>query len=460
MNNTDESLKLTQYISENINNQTFHHHYHVLYDIAKTYPDDQILNYVEIGCYAGGSACLLLQRPNTNVISIDLGRPISPNVVLNNVDKLNIHKNFYVYLLGNSQTITMVSQLKNKISEIDILFIDGDHSYKGVKNDFNLYSSLVKHGGYIVFDDYNDDKHSPEVKKFVNELISLITDEYEIIGTLPNIHGARPSELNDGNCFIIKKKHSVNIHESYLNKISDKEKIAIVIPTYWRKDGSTINYLERSLSSIKKQSYQNYKVFLIGDRYENDNEFETIAKSILPSDKIYYENLTFAEERDVYGDNKIALWSYGGVNANNHGIEVALKDGFRYVSHLDHDDYWEYNHLSSIIDVIHNTSSPFICTKSKYFTHGVLPRVTSNKKYIEFYPSCAQLIHSSTCIDFKKIPLRYEDVYKNTGKVGQPSDCILWNNINKWLKENNTIGYLINEITCIHDEEGYTRKNR
>lgn len=34
---TKESLDLTRKISDEINNQTFHHHYHILYDIAQSY---------------------------------------------------------------------------------------------------------------------------------------------------------------------------------------------------------------------------------------------------------------------------------------------------------------------------------------------------------------------------------------------------------------------------------------
>ena len=36
---------------------------------------------------------------------------------------------------------------------MDVLFIDGDHSYEGVKKDFELYSLLVKKGGIIAFHD-------------------------------------------------------------------------------------------------------------------------------------------------------------------------------------------------------------------------------------------------------------------------------------------------------------------
>jgi 3-oxoacyl-[acyl-carrier-protein] synthase-3 len=46
-------------------------------------------------------------------------------------------------------------------------------------------------------------------------------------------------------------------------------KFSIVIPTYQRKDGSTPFYLKRCLDSIFKQDYSNFKIFIIGDKYEN-----------------------------------------------------------------------------------------------------------------------------------------------------------------------------------------------
>jgi predicted O-methyltransferase YrrM len=36
---------------------------------------------------------------------------------------------------------------------IDLLFIDGDHTYEGVKRDFEMYSKLVSEGGFIAFHD-------------------------------------------------------------------------------------------------------------------------------------------------------------------------------------------------------------------------------------------------------------------------------------------------------------------
>ena len=48
-----------------------------------------------------------------------------------------------------------------------VLIIDGDHSYDGVKFDFNNYHQMVKQGGYIIFDDYNC-KEWPDVTRFVD----------------------------------------------------------------------------------------------------------------------------------------------------------------------------------------------------------------------------------------------------------------------------------------------------
>jgi predicted O-methyltransferase YrrM len=207
---TQHSLDMLKQIAINV--PTFHHHYHILFDIANTFGDNKI-NYVEIGAYAGGSSCLMLQRLNTTVISIDLGEPIPKGQVFENVINYKNNNNYYKYIQGNSQLIETKNQLIEALSnssvlgytnKIDILFIDGDHSFAGAMADYVMYSDLVKVGGYIVFDDYRDDVHSPDVRKVVDSLVPTLSD-YEIIGTFTNELGAYPSELKEGNCFVIKK---------------------------------------------------------------------------------------------------------------------------------------------------------------------------------------------------------------------------------------------------------------
>ena len=62
-------------------------------------------------------------------------------------------------------------------NKVDFLFIDADHSYEGVKKDFEIYSPLVRKGGIIAFHDIIPDyyakrgiKPSSGVYKFWNEI--------------------------------------------------------------------------------------------------------------------------------------------------------------------------------------------------------------------------------------------------------------------------------------------------
>lgn len=48
---------------------------------------------------------------------------------------------------------------KLALESFDIVFVDGDHSYSGVKNDLTLAQKIVKIGGYICGDDLNIQMH-------------------------------------------------------------------------------------------------------------------------------------------------------------------------------------------------------------------------------------------------------------------------------------------------------------
>lgn len=230
-------------------------------------------------------------------------------------------------------------------------------------------------------------------------------------------------------------------------------KIGIIICTYKRKDGKTFDYLTNTLKSVLDQKYKNYKIYLIGDRYEDRSEFE-IYRNLLSSIDSHCENLGFANERDVYGENKIALWSYAGTFATNYAMDLCQKDNIDYVCFLNHDDFWYPEHLEEINNLLTTDKIDFICTKSTN-RGGTLPNINSENKYVDFNPVPCGLIHSSVCMNIKTIPLRYIDIFKETGQVGLPGDAEFWSRVSDYIIKNNLKSKLINVLTCRHDEEGY-----
>ena len=231
---------------------------------------------------------------------------------------------------------------------------------------------------------------------------------------------------------------------------------AIIITTYKRNDGNTPFYVKRALKSVLEQEYKNYKVYVIGDYYSDNEEFISLFEDF-PKDKIYYENLPFAYERDKYQDKSL-VWKYGGCFANNYAINKSLIDGFEYICRLDHDDEWLPNHLSVLNDAIIKTNSWWLCTKSIYGTNSILPNIQSPEQLIGFYPKPESLIHSSTCINFKKIQIRHRNYYEETGNTGLPGDADTWGRMSEYLKRHNQIGCLVNIITCKHIDEGYEKR--
>jgi predicted O-methyltransferase YrrM len=207
---TQESVDLVRKIGESV--KTFHHQYHILYDIARLFEGP--INYVEIGTFEGASACLMLQRPQTKVLTVDWGNYVTRKEVIDNLNKFNIHNNKFLYIEGNSQTAGVRAIVKEFAECIDILFIDGDHSRQGILKDFEMYEPLVSKNGYIIFDDYNDVKYNPQVNFVVNDIVqNLLGSEYavglkefEIIGTFKNdLKAFCPYDIPHGNCFVIKK---------------------------------------------------------------------------------------------------------------------------------------------------------------------------------------------------------------------------------------------------------------
>lgn len=116
---------------------------------------------VEIGTARGGTLWLWcrLADPDALIVSVDLpGGPFGGGYTVHDVPRLVAHAEHgqdIQLLAGNSHSPKMLEAVKNLIGErgVDLLFIDGDHSYEGVKQDWEMYSPLVNPGGIVIFHD-------------------------------------------------------------------------------------------------------------------------------------------------------------------------------------------------------------------------------------------------------------------------------------------------------------------
>ncbi len=137
---------------------------------------------MEIGTANGGTlfSFCKLARENAVVVSLDL--PAGPFGGGYPEWKIPVYRAFQkkdqkLYLLReNSHQKETLEKVKGIIgdNQLDFLFIDGDHTYEGVKKDFEMYGSLVKEGGIIAFHDIVFHKFEPIVKVdvFWNEIKS------------------------------------------------------------------------------------------------------------------------------------------------------------------------------------------------------------------------------------------------------------------------------------------------
>lgn len=130
----------------------------------------KINSYIEIGCRWGGTFVLTneyLKRFNnvSKSVAIDIiDSPVLNYCILNTETQ---------FLKLNSQSNEFAHYMKT--NHFDLIFIDGDHSYDGVKNDYEISKNS---GNIFVFHDIVN-AVCQGVVQFWNELKTNETDKYD-----------------------------------------------------------------------------------------------------------------------------------------------------------------------------------------------------------------------------------------------------------------------------------------
>ncbi|MDA2918679.1 class I SAM-dependent methyltransferase [Desulfobacterota bacterium AH_259_B03_O07] len=147
----------------------------------------KVRKVIEIGRYKGGSTLLIVAAMNKKgeFWSIDIGekedrlhraafsRPFD-EMLADVCKRFGLKVNIIV---GDSGTVDIVT------GEVDLVFIDGDHTYDGVKKDFERFGKRVRVGGSVLFDDAFDEgifkSHSYIVGRLISEIIT--SGEFKLV---------------------------------------------------------------------------------------------------------------------------------------------------------------------------------------------------------------------------------------------------------------------------------------
>lgn len=156
-------------------------------------------NILEIGTKFGGTLhlwCSMNPKPGLN-ISIDMSDGGIHGGISD--DEMDVRDRQFVerfdnvhFIRGDSHSLDTFERAADyfcnywtpkpefiREQNVDFLFIDGDHSYDGVKNDFEMYSPFVRNGGLIVFHDINDSERHHARNVYVSTFWNEIKDKYE-----------------------------------------------------------------------------------------------------------------------------------------------------------------------------------------------------------------------------------------------------------------------------------------
>jgi cephalosporin hydroxylase len=114
---------------------------------------------VEIGTAESGTQFLLGETLTSAELSLALDLRVRNRKLLGEFTRKGLNR---IIIEGSSYEPGTVNRVATVLAnqKIDVLFIDGDHTYAGVRADYEAYKGFVRNGGLIAFHDIIEDHHS------------------------------------------------------------------------------------------------------------------------------------------------------------------------------------------------------------------------------------------------------------------------------------------------------------
>ena len=140
--------------------------------------EHNVKSYIEIGCRWGG----------TFILTTEYLRKLHPDdkiysVAVDIIDSPVRHYEHCKFLQCSTRSFIFEKFIRDKF--FDVCFIDGDHSYEGVKSDYNICKT---HARIFVFHDIVSDV-CPGVVKFWNEIKTTGKEYHEFTEQYSDVNG-------------------------------------------------------------------------------------------------------------------------------------------------------------------------------------------------------------------------------------------------------------------------------
>jgi cephalosporin hydroxylase len=130
---------------------------------------------LEIGTANGGTLFPFTRIAATDALLVSVDLPGGPGGGGYPADRIPLYQAFPLpgqrleLIRDDSHDPSVLKRVAELVGDqgLEFLFIDGDHSYEGVRRDYEMYGPLVKPNGLIAF---HDIEFCPDVQRFWDEV--------------------------------------------------------------------------------------------------------------------------------------------------------------------------------------------------------------------------------------------------------------------------------------------------
>jgi glycosyltransferase involved in cell wall biosynthesis/GT2 family glycosyltransferase/cephalosporin hydroxylase len=247
---------------------------------------------VEIGTARGGTLARWFELPSAEtIITIDFPDGIHGGqgfqertyVISDFVEQMNLSKKEFYAINGNSRDPYIITRLEELLDgrKIDFLFIDGDHTYEGVKSDFQTYERFLSPNAIVGFHDIINSEYHRNANCYVSTLWKELSETYEYKEFVYT--SQIDSKVLDYFSYTIPYGGfgGIGVIE-YSKKKVNSEPISLIVPVYKNAE-STIRHIDITLSC--SNSIKEVIIYSNGSSEEDNNLFR-INYSSNPNIKI------------------------------------------------------------------------------------------------------------------------------------------------------------------------------